>query len=204
MRKKLLVAGALIGIAGLVYAANPVHFTETLPPAQAAGCIPVANGYDWSLTCNQSVITSAVGPQTVTGAQTVNGNFTLNGFQLFTSSAIVLNGIGQTITPTVSYLVLSPNSIAPSGLLSGTPTISTSPILGSQTTYQDGTLLYVASTATVPVELQDNGSLSGSQLFLASSSSGTPVTPGYVVLSSSHTLEFMYSAINKGWTLLSK
>lgn len=32
--------------------AATTHFTETVPPASPGGAIPVANGYDWSLTTN--------------------------------------------------------------------------------------------------------------------------------------------------------
>ena len=51
--KKVLGCLAALFISGAVFAAN-THFTETVPPASPAGGVPISNGYDWSLTTNNS------------------------------------------------------------------------------------------------------------------------------------------------------
>lgn len=51
MKKLLGSFLAVVLLAGVSYGAS-AHFTETLPPASPAGAVPVANGYDWSLTTN--------------------------------------------------------------------------------------------------------------------------------------------------------
>lgn len=48
MKKQLIGAVVVIGMsAGAAWAG---HFTDLLPPASTAGCVPVSNGYDYQCT----------------------------------------------------------------------------------------------------------------------------------------------------------
>lgn len=50
--KKLALASGLVGLLSLVAWAG--HFTDILPPAAAAGNVPISNGYDWNLSNDSS------------------------------------------------------------------------------------------------------------------------------------------------------
>lgn len=51
MKKSLLVAVAVLLLTSMKAFAG--HFTDLLPPAQTAGCVPTANGYDWNCSGDQ-------------------------------------------------------------------------------------------------------------------------------------------------------
>ncbi len=64
MKKLLLLAAAVVAL-GVSYAMAG-HFTETLPPASAAGCQPVSNGYDYNCTTDTGAQPAQVSAKTLT------------------------------------------------------------------------------------------------------------------------------------------
>jgi len=69
MKKSLWIAVAVVGFsAGLVWAG---HFTDLLPPAQSAGCVPIANGYDWNCASDNYSPGPTFSTTTVTGGLTL-------------------------------------------------------------------------------------------------------------------------------------
>lgn len=201
--KKLLscFVALLMGMGSGAIAADPTHYTETLPPQVTTGALPVANGYDWTLSTYSSAPTVKTNALTVTGALTQTGGNL--GFQYLVpvSSTVVIGAAAAQIVPSSSYIVISPNLLAASSALTGTPTISTATALGGQTAYPDGMYLVVSGTSSATsVQLQDNGTLAGSQLFLGSASNGAAIA--FTLVSSTITKTFVYNATNKGWNLI--
>lgn len=197
----------------LIVASQVVHATCVPPVAQAYGVSGnISYEQMYSTGPNNACITSYVdrngnsqfwGNVATFGASTDTFNGTLNyqHFLVGTSSVVYIQVAGTQITPLTSYLVLGASLTANDLALTATPTISTSPVLGSQTQYADGQWLVVSGTSSVSaIDLQDNGSLSGSQLFLGSATNGVRLP--FVAVSSTMTRVFQYNAYNKGWNLI--
>lgn len=127
----------------------------------------------------------------------------LTSYMVYPSSTVGIGAVGTQILPNSTLIVLSPSLMAINAALTATPTFSTS-TLGPQggTAWPDGQLLVVESTSTTALELQDNGTLSGSQLFLSGATQGNP--QAFVTVSSTRTVMFMYNATNKGWNLIGR
>lgn len=181
--------------------ATVTHFTETLPPAVPVGCVPVANSYDWGLSCNSNSSAPSF-VNGVTGNLAPTSGTTMN-YMVPVSSTIAIVAASNTIVPTGSYIVLAPSGIAATALTS-TPSISTNTVLGTAgSPFPDGMFLTITGTSSVTgIQLQDNGTLAGSRLFLgpASGTSGTPVT--FIIVSSTISHQFSYNASNNGWNLI--
>lgn len=107
------------------------------------------------------------GNQFNSGNSVVGGTFTFGTFENNASQAITGISATTTILPTDSFNVLTSTGV--SVLMTSKPTISTATIVGGSTAWADGTKLILTTTGTATITLQDNGTLSGSQLHLASS-----------------------------------
>jgi len=91
------VLGSFLGVillAGISFASS-AHFTETLPPASPAGAVPVANGYDWSLsTVGQNTIPGLVLPSYTVAYATTSLISDTTGQVIFCSNCSANGGKG--------------------------------------------------------------------------------------------------------------
>ena len=211
MKKYLGIAAAFI-LSSVSYAAV-THFTETLPPATTAGCIPLSNGYDWSMTCNNPQIAVInLGSTTVAGSTTLTGTLTQTG------GTAALNSLAKLVTPPTNYTTFfATNTVPVTGTyitilssgsnltLTGTPTIATTTILtpsqsvgapGNDTNIADGTWLVLSSSSSQKILIQDAGTLSNSGLNLG--------LAGAEVVTSSRPITFIFNGSLGVWTQTSK
>lgn len=104
------------------------------------------------------------GNQFNAGSNIVGGAFTFGTFENNASQVIASVSGTTSIVPTDSFDMLQSTGAAL--LMTSKPTISTATVVGGTTPWADGTKLVITTTGTVQITLQDNATLSGSELHL--------------------------------------
>lgn len=174
------------------YQSGPYGGTATTVGQLTSGGNLIING---AATLGGALTTAGASTSTITGPLNVQK------YLVPTSSVVYISAAGTQITPLTSYVVLGASMVAVGLPLTGTPTISTATVLGGQMQFADGQYLVVSGTSSATsIVLQDNGTLSGSRLFLGNSQNGNPLT--FTVVSSTLTRTFVYNAYNASWNMI--
>ncbi len=157
------------------------------------------------LTCTVSVksatinpMSNALGDSAATAGTLVyrdSLNLSALGLLSFASTQVGTGGsqnlginISTTIPVSSSYEVLL--SSGANILLTSTPNISTTTVVGGTVGIADGTILVISSTGAATISLQDNGTLSGSQLELGAASRA---------ITAKKTLTLIFNAALSSW-----
>lgn len=143
MRNKPLAVLWTLVIAGLVgvgfAGADPSHYTETLPPAVTNGAMPIANGYDWSLTTNSTSPVGQFKGITDTGVFTQAGTYTQ------ASGSMTLTGV----TVAISSAVIAPLNLSLTQVQTSTPSFVGQTIFCNNCAASGGAGTLCVSTTTV-------------------------------------------------------
>ncbi len=136
-------------------------------------------------------------PDSANAAVAIAHGSTVNAFEatrLYFTKTAIGSASGQNTGVNVSTVIAvttSYETVISSGgpiVLTSIPTIATGPAAGLE--FASGTILVIASTATASVTFQDNGTLSGSQLELGSTTRA---------ISANKTLTLIYDATLHRW-----
>lgn len=192
------IGGQLRGGVPTVFTEIALDYTGSLMPTSTLGTQDLGTtSLPWRNLVNsgsQTSGTSGTTPASGVGGTAASQSVT-NGLNVLTKTQVGTLS-GQTTGVTVSTIVPvnSPyETVISSGgpiVLTSTPNISTTTVVGGAVEIPSGTMLVISSTATASVTFQDAGTLTGSQLQLGAATRA---------VSQYKTLTLIYDATDHFW-----